>query len=303
MLAIIAAGQGSQSPAMLSAWLKDSTLRDTCASWSLEIGIDLLTLGTSAGADEIKDTANAQPLIVAAGLLSFKALGVKASVVAGHSVGEITAASIATIISESDAMKIVKARGFEMAKAAAITPAGMSAVLGGERDEVLQAITAAGLIAANENGAGQIVAAGSLEGLEKLAENAPEGARVRALAVAGAFHTSYMQPAVEALRALVAATHTHDPVPAIISNKEGAQVSSGREFMDRIVSQIANPVRWDLCMSTLKSMGVTGVIELAPAGTLVGLLKRAEPSIETFALKSPDDLDAAQSFAAKHGSK
>jgi [acyl-carrier-protein] S-malonyltransferase len=303
MLAIIAAGQGSQSPAMLSAWLKDSTLRDTCASWSLEIGIDLLTLGTSAGADEIKDTANAQPLIVAAGLLSFKALGVKASVVAGHSVGEITAASIATIISESDAMKIVKARGFEMAKAAAITPAGMSAVLGGERDEVLQAITAAGLIAANENGAGQIVAAGSLEGLEKLAENSPEGARVRALAVAGAFHTSYMQPAVEALRALVAATHTHDPVPAIISNKEGAQVSSGREFMDRIVSQIANPVRWDLCMSTLKSMGVTGVIELAPAGTLVGLLKRAEPSIETFALKSPDDLDAAQIFAANHGSK
>lgn len=300
MLAFIAAGQGSQSPAMLSAWLKDSSLRDTCASWSLEIGVDLLTLGTSAGADQIKDTANAQPLIVAAGLLSFKALGITPSVVAGHSVGEITAASIASIISESDAMRIVHARGLEMAKAAAITPAGMSAVLGGERDEVVQAITAAGLIAANENGAGQIVAAGSLEGLEKLAANPPDGARVRALAVAGAFHTSYMQPAVEPLRALVAATHTHDPVVAIISNKEGAQVSSGREFMDRIVSQIANPVRWDLCMSTLKSMGVTGVIELAPAGTLIGLLKRAEPSIETFALKSPDDLEAGQSFAAKH---
>jgi [acyl-carrier-protein] S-malonyltransferase len=190
-----------------------------------------------------------------------------------------------------------------MAKAAAITPAGMSAVLGGEREAVVAAITAAGLVAANENGGGQIVAAGSLEGLEKLAANPPEGARVRALAVAGAFHTSYMQPAVEPLRALVAATHTHDPVAAIISNKEGAQVSGGREFMNRIVSQIANPVRWDLCMSTLKSMGVTGVIELAPAGTLVGLLKRAEPSIETFALKSPDDLDAAQSFAGNHGSK
>jgi [acyl-carrier-protein] S-malonyltransferase len=199
-------------------------------------------------------------------------------------------------------MKIVKARGFEMAKAAAIAPAGMSAVLGGERDAVVAAITAAGLVAANENGGGQIVAAGSLDALEKLAANPPEGARVRALAVAGAFHTSYMQPAVEPLRALVADTHTHDPVAAIISNKEGAQFSTGREFMDRIVSQIANPVRWDLCMSTLKSMGVTGVIELAPAGTLVGLLKRAEPSIETFALKSPDDLDAAQIFAAKHGS-
>ena len=302
MLAIIAPGQGTQSPGMLSAWLKDSTLRDTCAAWSLEIGMDLLTLGTSADADEIKDTANAQPLIVAAGLLSFKALGVTPSVVAGHSVGEITAASLATIISENDAMKIVHARGVEMAKAAGITPAGMSAVLGGEREAVVAAITAAGLIAANENGGGQIVAAGSLEGLEKLAANPPEGARVRALAVAGAFHTSYMQPAVEPLRALVASTHTHDPVATILSNKEGALVSSGREFMDRVVSQIANPVRWDLCMSTLKSMGVTGVIELAPAGTLVGLLKRAEPSIETFALKSPDDLDAAQTFAGNHGS-
>jgi [acyl-carrier-protein] S-malonyltransferase len=264
--------------------------------------MDLLTLGTSADADEIKDTANAQPLIVAAGVLSFKALGVTPSVVAGHSVGEITAASLATIISENDAMKIVHTRGVEMAKAAAITPAGMSAVLGGEREAVVAAITAAGLVAANENGGGQIVAAGSLDGLEKLAANPPEGARVRALAVAGAFHTSYMQPAVEPLRALVAATHTHDPAVTIISNKEGARVSTGREFMDRIVSQIANPVRWDLCMSTLKSMGVTGVIELAPASTLVGLLKRAEPSIETFALKSPDDLDAAQTFAGNHGS-
>jgi len=303
MLAIIAPGQGSQTPGMLSAWLKDSTLRDTCAAWSLEIGTDLLTLGTSADADQIKDTANAQPLIVAAGLLSFKALGVTPSVVAGHSVGEITAASLATIISETDAMKIVQARGVEMAKAAAMTPAGMSAVLGGDREAVVAAITAAGLVAANENGGGQIVAAGSLEGLEKLAGNPPEGARVRALAVAGAFHTPYMQPAVEPLRVLAANTHVHDPIAEIISNKEGARVTSGREFMDRIVAQIANPVRWDLCMSTLKSMGVTGVIELAPAGTLVGLLKRAEPSIETFALKSPDDLDAAQTFAVNHGSK
>jgi [acyl-carrier-protein] S-malonyltransferase len=302
MLAIIAPGQGSQSPGMLSAWLKDSTLRDTCAAWSDEIGRDLLTLGTTADADQIKDTANAQPLIVTAGLLSFKALGLLPSVVAGHSVGEITAACLATIISESDAMKIVNARGDEMAKAAAITPAGMSAVLGGERDAVVSAINAAGLVAANENGGGQIVAAGSLEGLEKLAANSPEGSRVRGLAVAGAFHTSYMQPAVEPLRTLVTSMHVHDPIVTIISNKEGAQVSSGREFMDRIVAQIANPVRWDLCMSTLKSMGVTGVIELAPAGTLVGLLKRAVPGIETFAFKLPDDLDAAQTFAANHGS-
>jgi len=302
MLAIIAPGQGSQTPGMLSAWLKDSTLRDTCAAWSDEIGIDLLTLGTTADADAIKDTANAQPLIVAAGLLSFKALGITPSVFAGHSVGEITAAALANIISETDAMKIVHARGFEMSKAAAITPAGMSAVLGGDREAVVAAITAVGLVAANENGGGQIVAAGSLDGLEKLAANPPEGARVRALAVAGAFHTSYMQPAVKPLRALVTSTHSHDPIATIISNKEGGKVATGREFMDRIVAQIANPVRWDLCMSTLKSMGVTGVIELAPAGTLVGLLKRAEPEIETFALKSPDDLDAAHTFAANHGS-
>jgi [acyl-carrier-protein] S-malonyltransferase len=302
MLAIIAPGQGSQSPGMLSTWLKDSTLRDTCAAWSGEIGIDLLTLGTTADAEAIKDTANAQPLIVAAGLLSFKALGITPSVFAGHSVGEITAAALANVISETDAMKIVRARGFEMAKAAATTPAGMSAVLGGDREAVVAAITAAGLVAANENGGGQIVAAGSLEGLEKLAANPPEGARVRALAVAGAFHTSYMQPAVEPLRTLVTSTHVHDPIATIISNKEGGRVTTGREFMDRIVAQIANPVRWDLCMSTLKSMGVTGVIELAPAGTLVGLLKRAEPDIETFALKSPDDLEAAHTFAANHGS-
>jgi len=300
MLAIIAPGQGSQTPGMLSAWLKDSTLRDTCAAWSLEIGIDLLTLGTSADAEEIKDTANAQPLIVAAGLLSFKALGVTPSVVAGHSVGEITAASLATIISETDAMKIVKARGFEMAKAAAIAPAGMSAVLGGEREAVVSAITAASLVAANENGGGQIVAAGSLDALEKLAANPPEGARVRALAVAGAFHTSYMQPAVEPLRALASAIAIHQVGIEVISNKDGQVVTAGAEVLSRIVNQIANPVRWDLCMETLKSLGVTGVIELPPAGTLVGLLKRAAPEIETFALKSADDVEAAQEFAGRH---
>jgi [acyl-carrier-protein] S-malonyltransferase len=289
---------------MFNSWIEEPSLKELLISWSDAIGLDLLRLGTTADADEIKDTANAQPLIVAASLLGAHALGVKScAVTSGHSVGELAAAAISGAISESDALTLVRARGVEMAKAAATTPAGMSAVLGGDREAVVAAITAAGLVAANENGGGQIVAAGSLEGLEKLAANPPEGARVRALAVAGAFHTSYMQPAIVRLRVLAANTHVHDPIATIISNKEGARVTDGREFMDRIVAQIANPVRWDLCMSTLKSMGVTGVIELAPAGTLVGLLKRAEPSIETFALKSPDDLEAAQTFAANHGSK
>lgn len=304
MLAIVAPGQGSQTPGMLSAWLEDSTLASLAKQWSDEIGVDLVALGTTADADEIRDTANAQPLIVAAGLLSAHALfngATKASVVAGHSVGELTAAALSQTISDSAALSLVRARGVEMAKAAAITPAGMSAVLGGDRAEVLAAIAAAGLVAANDNGGGQIVAAGALDALAGLGENPPAGARVRALAVAGAFHTSYMQPAVEPLRTLASGLNAQNPACSVISNKDGEVVSDGRDVLDRIVNQIANPVRWDLCMSRLKSMGVTGVIELAPGGTLVGLLKRAEPEIETLALKSPDDLAAARDFIVKHG--
>ncbi len=300
MLAIIAPGQGSQTPGMLASWLEESKQAELLSSWSENIGLDLLHLGTAADADEIKDTANAQPLIVAAGLLSASALNIpgKFSYVAGHSVGEITAASIAGALTPLDAMKLVRARGVEMAKAAATTPAGMSAVLGGDRDVVLQAISDLGLVAANDNGGGQIVAAGSLDALAQLA---PEGARVRALAVAGAFHTSYMQPAVEPLRTLAQSLTAAEPSVSVISNRDGEEVNEGREILNRIVSQIANPVRWDLCMQRLATLGVTGVIEVAPAGTLVGLIKRAVPTIEQFALKSPADIDAAREFAAAHG--
>lgn len=300
MLAILAPGQGSQTPGMLSAWCEDSSLKEFVTSASSSLGLDLYRLGTSAEADEIKDTSNAQPLIVIAGLLGFRALGITPSLVVGHSVGEITSASFAGVLSDKDALTLVRARGVEMAKAASVTPSGMSAVLGGERAEVLAAIEKNGLVAANDNGGGQIVAAGDLAALAALAENAPAGARVRALAVAGAFHTHYMSSAVEPLRTLAASMTTHDPAMTILSNKDGASVSSGREVLDRIVSQIANPVRWDLCMQALEKLGVTGVIEVPPAGTLVGLIKRAAPSIETFALKSPDDLAAAREFAAAH---
>ena len=302
MLALIAPGQGSQTPGMLSAWLEDPQLRAMAQEFSDAIGIDVTHLGTTADADEIKDTANAQPLIVAAGLLSAHALGATGSFsyVAGHSVGEITAAALAGVLTPIDAMKLVRMRGAEMAKAAGITPSGMAAVLGGDRQVVLHAITELGLIAANDNGGGQIVAAGDLESIAQLA---PEGARVRPLAVAGAFHTSYMQSAVEPLRALAATMATSTPIVGVLSNKDGAVITGGADVLSRIVNQIANPVRWDLCMETLLSLGVTGVIEVAPAGTLVGLIKRAAPSIEQFALKSPEDLDAARAFVATHGGK
>jgi [acyl-carrier-protein] S-malonyltransferase len=287
---------------MLTFWIQDADAKDLLTQWSDAIDLDLIHLGTSADETEIKETENAQPLIVAAGLLSARAIGAdgKYACVAGHSVGEITAAAIAGVFSPLDAMKLVRRRGIEMAKAASLTPAGMAAVLGGDREIVLRAITDLGLVAANDNGGGQIVAAGDIDALAQLA---PEGARVRPLAVAGAFHTSYMQPAVEPMRELAATMQVNDPAVALLSNKDGGIISSGREVLDRIVNQIANPVRWDLCMQSLLAQGVTGVVELAPAGTLVGLIKRATPSIGQFALKSGADLESAGEFIAQHGGK
>ena len=298
MLALVAPGQGAQTPGMLAPWIEEPAAKLLVQQWSHEIGLDLVRLGTTADADEIKDTANAQPLIVAAGLLGARALnkGNSFAFVAGHSVGEITAAALAGVINDLDAMKLVRARGIEMAKAAAVKPAGMAAVLGGDREVVLRAIADLGLVAANDNGAGQIVAAGDLDALAQLA---PEGARVRALAVAGAFHTPFMEPAVAPLRALAASLEVQDPKCGVVSNKDGAVIRDGREILDRIVAQISNPVRWDLCMTTL-SENVSGALEVPPAGTLVGLLKRAVPIVETFALKSVADLALADEFALRH---
>ena len=297
MLAFIAPGQGAQTPGMLAPWITDPAAKLLLSQWSHEIDLDLVRLGTTADSDEIKDTANAQPLIVAAGLLGARALGsARLAIVAGHSVGEITAAAIAGVIDDVDAMKLVRARGIEMAKAAALKTAGMAAVLGGDREVVLRAISDLGLVAANDNGGGQIVAAGDLEALAQLA---PEGARVRALAVAGAFHTSYMQPAVAPLQEIAAKISVHAAKFPVISNEDGAVLHDGRKILDRIVEQISNPVRWDLCMTTLASH-VSGAVEVPPAGTLVGLLKRAVPIIETFALKSPEDVTLAKEFIVRH---
>ena len=297
MLALIAPGQGSQTPGMLLPWIADPSKAELLRSWSDAIDLDLLHLGTTADADEIRDTANAQPLIVAAGLLSAGSLDLqgKFSFVAGHSVGEITAAALAGVISEIDALRLVRVRGIEMAKAAAVSPSGMSAILGGDRDVVLAAITQAGLVAANDNGGGQIVAAGDLTALASLA---PEGSRVRALQVAGAFHTHFMAPAVAAFGDFAATITTSDPLVGVLSNRDGEILNSGREVIDRIVSQVANPVRWDLCMATMQASGVTRALEVAPAGTLVGLLKRAAEGITGFAFKSPDDLAMASQFVS-----
>ena len=301
MLAIIAPGQGSQTPGMFNSWVTNPIFHELLSRWSMRIDLDLIRLGTTADAEEIKDTANAQPLIVAASLLGAHALGIKNfSSTSGHSVGELAAAAISGAISDEDALRLVRARGLEMAKAAALSPAGMSAVLGGDREIVLKKLKELELVAANDNGGGQIVAAGDLAALAALSENPPEGARVRALAVAGAFHTPFMAPAVEPLRTLAATISTAPTTISVISNKDGEVVTDGAQVLTRIVNQIANPVRWDLCMETMKKLGITGVIELPPAGTLVGLLKRGAPEIETFALKSADDVSAAKEFAGRH---
>jgi [acyl-carrier-protein] S-malonyltransferase len=285
---------------MLTPWILDADSRQLLVTWSEAIDLDLVHLGTQADAEEIRDTANAQPLIVAAGLLSARALAAdkEISFMAGHSVGEITAAAIAGVFSEVDALRLVRTRGIEMAKAAIGSQSGMSAVLGGVREDVLQAIEDAGLVAANDNGGGQIVAAGDLGALAALA---PEGARVRPLQVSGAFHTDFMKPALQGFKSFAAGLEVHDAKVGLVSNKDGLVLLSGVRILDRIIEQVANPVRWDLCMSSMESSGVTRALEIAPAGTLVGLLKRGAPDVSTFALKSPDDLDSARTFARAKG--
>ncbi len=307
MLALLAPGQGAQTPGFLTPWLEDSTSRALLETWSELIDLDLITLGTTADADEIRETSHAQPLLVAAGLISalrtFAGQDLTFDYFAGHSVGEITAASLAQAFDGDAAMTLVNVRGRAMSIAAAGSNTGMSAVLGGEREVVVAALLALGLTPANENGGGQIVAAGSLEALAQLADNPPAGARVRPLQVSGAFHTSVMQPAVTKLADAAHEMDVNNPVAPVISNRDGAIITNGDELLARIVGQVSGPVRWDLCMATLAAQGVTGVIEVAPGGTLTGLVKRAQPGIELFAIKTPDDIEGAREFARTHGGK
>ncbi|MDQ0777492.1 [acyl-carrier-protein] S-malonyltransferase [Streptomyces aurantiacus] len=304
MLVLVAPGQGAQTPGFLTPWLDLPGGADRVAAWSNAIGLDLAHYGTLADADAIRDTAVAQPLLVAAGLLSAAALGAQApAAVAGHSVGEFTAAVLAGVLDDTAALKLVRERGLAMAEAAAVTRTGMSALLGGDPDVTIPHLEKLGLTPANVNGAGQIVAAGTLEELAALEADKPEGVRrVVALKVAGAFHTRHMAPAVDVLAKAAAELSPADPTITYVSNKDGRTVATGAEVVSRLVGQVANPVRWDLCMETFKELGVTALIEVCPGGTLTGLAKRALPGVKTLALKTPDDLDAARELIAEHAS-
>lgn len=304
MLAIVCPGQGSQTPGFLAEWLEVEGVADHLAALSSITERDLTAHGTVSDEETIKDTAVAQPLIVAAGLVTARALfGDQlpvGSIVAGHSVGEITASALTGALAEANAMNFVKVRANAMAEAAAATPTGMAAVLGGDPEEVLSTLNGLGLTPANANGGGQIVAAGTTEQLAELAKNPPAKARVIPLKVAGAFHTSHMQPAVGTLKELADTLTPADPSVQLLSNFDGQPVADGQSNLDSLVAQVSRPVRWDLCMETLAAAGVTGVLELAPAGTLVGLARRGLKGVKTLAVKSPADLEAAKAFVAEH---
>ncbi|MCP2327685.1 [acyl-carrier-protein] S-malonyltransferase [Hamadaea flava] len=302
MLAVLSPGQGAQKPGFLTPWLAVDGVSDQLRQWSALTGVDLVHLGTDADAEEIKDTAKTQPLLTAAALVAAAQLPLPpAAVVAGHSVGELGAAAVAGALTPADAIALAGVRGQEMAAACALEPTGMAAVLGGDEAEVLAAIAANGLYPANRNGAGQIVAAGSLDGVDKLAEQPPTKARVIKLQVAGAFHTPYMAPAEAVLTEFAGKITPSDPTRTLLQNADGAAVSSGTELLSRLVQQVTAPVRWDLVMARLAELGVTGVLELPPAGTLAGLVKRAVKGLEIVTLNTPDDLAAARDLIERHG--
>lgn len=298
VIVVVCPGQGSQTPGFLTPWLADSSAAEQLAAFSEAAGVDLATHGTESDADTIRDTAIAQPLIVAAGLLALGRLladGRRDRIggIAGHSVGEITAASGAGVLTEADAMHFVAERGRAMADAAALEATGMSAVIGADEAELTARLDALGLEPANFNGGGQIVVAGALDALEQLRTEPPAGARVIALQVAGAFHTRYMRPAVDRLGAVASGLDVSDPGVTLWTNRDGSVVTSGTAFVDLLVGQVSSPVRWDKDMESFAAAGITGLIEVAPAGALVGLAKRGLKGVPTVAVKTPDDLPAA----------
>ena len=307
MLVIVCPGQGSQSPGFLAPWMELPAFAERMSSLSEAAGIDLVAHGTTSDAETIRDTAVAQPLLVASGLAALSVLvpeglgsTTPVGAVGGHSVGEITAAAAAGVLAEDEAVVFVRERGRAMAEASSVTPTGMSAVLGGDPDEVAAVLDKHGLTPANVNGAGQVVAAGTLEQLAALKDEPPAKARVIPLQVAGAFHTQHMAPAVGTLAERAASMTPKAPNVALVSNADGTVVVDGAEVLARLVSQVSNPVRWDLCQATLTELGATALIELPPAGTLANLAKRTMPGIQTLALKTPDQLDIARALIAQH---
>lgn len=300
MLAIVCPGQGAQKPGFLSPWLELPGVRERLEGLSAAAGIDLVAHGTESDADTIRDTAVAQPLLVGAGIVAAGALEARGDLVAGHSVGELTAAALTGALSDEDALRLVAVRSRAMAEDAAKEPTSMAAVVGGVREEVLEAISRHGLHPANINSAGQVVAAGSAEAIAALGEDAPARARVIALQVAGAFHTPYMAAAREQVAAFAPQLHPADPAVPLVSNAGGEVVTSGARYLDLIVQQVASPVDWEACMATFRDRGVTGIIEVAPAGTLTGLAKRELKGVALANLNTPEDLEAARALATAH---
>lgn len=307
VLSIVAPGQGAQTPGFLSSWLEIDSFASRLEWLSAVSGLDLAHYGTQADADTIRDTAIAQPLLVASAIAighelfgSVQSPCGPAGIVAGHSVGELAAAALTGTISAEAAMVFVRERGRGMAAASAVQPTGMSAVIAGKPDEVLAAIADAGLTPANNNGSGQVVAAGTLEQLQQLADNPPARARVIPLQVAGAFHTEHMAPASQRLALLARSIPTATPSTRLLSNRDGQVVTDGADYLARLVNQVTNPVRWDLCMDTMATLGVTGILELAPAGTLTGIAKRNLKGVALFNLNTADQLDEARAFCAEH---
>ncbi|MDJ0336758.1 ACP S-malonyltransferase [Cryobacterium sp. PH31-O1] len=298
MIVVVCPGQGSQTPGFLEPWLALPAFSAGLRQISTDLDLDLVTHGTISDADTIRDTAIAQPLIVAAGILTLEALLTperrdRIAGIAGHSVGELTAAAGAGILNTADAVRFVRERGLAMQAAAALVPTGMSAVIGADETELLARIDELALEPANFNGSGQIVVAGALDALSVLAATPPPRARVIPLQVAGAFHTRYMQPAVERMTVVAGSLRPTDPTLPIWTNRDGSQVSDGIRFVDLLVGQVSSPVRWDRCMEAFATAGVTGIIEVAPAGALVGLAKRGLKGVPSVAIKTPDDLPAA----------
>ncbi len=307
MIVVVCPGQGSQTPGFLAPWLELPSFKNSLLEMQAASGIDLVAHGTTSDADTIRDTAVAQPLIVGAGVATLAALLEGKSAkdagiagVSGHSVGEITAAVVAGVFDAETGIKFVSERGQAMAKAAALEATSMAAVLGGDQSDVEAKLAELELEPANYNGSGQIVAAGAANAIAELQANPLAGTRVIPLQVAGAFHTRFMKPAVETLRSYSTSVSIGEPQIKLWSNNGGLQIASGAEFVELMVNQVSSPVRWDLCMDAMVKAGVTAIIELAPAGTLVGLAKRAMPGVEAVAVKTPENLEAALSLINNH---
>jgi [acyl-carrier-protein] S-malonyltransferase len=297
VLALLAPGQGSQTPGMFAPWLELEGTRERVAGWSELTGLDLVELGTTADADAIKDTAITQPLVVALALLAYEELARRTELpadvlVAGHSVGELAAAAMAGVLTADDAVALAAVRGREMAAACDLAPTGMAAIMGGEPEQVVEWLAGVDLVPANMNGAGQIVAAGAIEGIDKIADSKPDFVKkVIKLKVAGAFHTQYMAPARDALREKAAGITVSDPARTLLSNADGEAVANGTEMLGRLVEQVTLPVRWDSCMATMTARGVHALAELPPAGALTGLARRELSGVTIMGLKKPSDLD------------